>query len=593
MSWLRKGYVYSFVGGALVVWALVFFLFDPLLKRAIVAAGQTAAGAKVDIDSLDTSWRKGLLEIKSIAVADRDAPMKNLFELSRAGFRLDPSALLRGKAVIREAALEGLRFNTARKTSGELPRPPEPGKLEKLIKDKIAPPGTVPSVGDVKENAAAEVDAAKLEGVKKLDEAKAKAAELESRWKGKEAEAKAIEKEARELSEQVKALGKGGSAPADVLKKAAEAKAAQDKIKALIARVDEQRTQARRDIEEAQGLLRQADELRKKDIGGLLAAAGLPSLDAQDLARRLLGAQAASRLALVMRWMRAARERAAASKAATPPPPPRRKGVDVEFPREHVYPQFLLEGAKIDGALDAFGGLGLKGGLTGFTSNPKLYGKPALLNLAGRSLGGQGVSLAGRLDQQADPVGVTLEFSGSGFPLAGATLGDGQVGAELREGLGAARGRLSCAGDLWTGEITFTASKVSLEPKVSLGGTAGALVSDALRSLPGFEVKVSVAGREDDLKLGFSSNAGDAVAAAMRKAVSAQLETQRKALEAKVDALYAGKRRELEARTEELRKKALAPLDAQREALDRQLKEAISKAVGQPKIPQLDKLFRR
>jgi len=375
VSWLRKGYVYPFVGGAAIVWLLVLFLFDLLLERAIVAGGQAAAGAKVEIGSLDTGWRRGSLELSRIAVADRDEPMKNLFELSRAGFKLDPSALLRGKAVIREAALEGLRFGTARKTSGKLPRQPPPGKLEKLVRDKIAPPGTIPTVSGVKENVAQEVDAAKLEGVRKLDEAKAKAKEIEDRWKGKEAEAKALEKEGKGIAEQVKALGKGGSAPQDILRKAAEAKAAQDKLKALIARVDEQRAQARKDLEEAQGLLRQADELRKKDLGGLLAAAGLPSLDAQDLARRLLGAQAASRIALVMGWMRAARERAAASKAAAPPPPKRRRGVDVEFPREHAYPQFLLEGAKIDGAVDAFGGsLGLEGLLTGVTSNPKLYG---------------------------------------------------------------------------------------------------------------------------------------------------------------------------------------------------------------------------
>jgi hypothetical protein len=47
VSWLKKGPLLALLGGALVCWALVHFLFDPLLKRALIAGGQAAAGAKV------------------------------------------------------------------------------------------------------------------------------------------------------------------------------------------------------------------------------------------------------------------------------------------------------------------------------------------------------------------------------------------------------------------------------------------------------------------------------------------------------------------------------------------------------------------
>ena len=45
----------------------------------------------------------------------------------------------------------------------------------------------------------------------------------------------------------------------------------------------------------------------------------------------------------------------------------------------------------------------------------------------------------------------------------------------------------------------------------------------------------------------------------------------------------------------EMTKKVLAPLDAQRSALDKQLQDAVKKAVGGSglKLPGLDKLFRR
>ncbi|MDD5304059.1 MAG: hypothetical protein PHS14_13240, partial [Elusimicrobia bacterium] len=275
-----------------------------------------------------------------------------------------------------------------------------------------------------------------------------------------------------------------------------------------------------------------------------------------------------------------------------PPPPQRRAGVNIEFPRAHAYPQYLLENARITGTLDGVmgGALDLKGVLDGVTSNPKLYGKPATLTLAGKSASGPAVTLAGRLDQQKDPVGVALDFTGQGFSLAGTSLGDGEVGGTLTAGAAKLRGHIASAGDEWTGEVFVEASGVVLEPKVALSGAAGALVADALKSLTGFHVRVGISGREDDLKLAFSSNAGEAVAAAMRKAVSGQLEAQKKILEGKLAALYGSKPADAQASVDGLSAKLLGPLDAQKGALNKQLSDAAGKAFrGQG----LDKLFKR
>ncbi len=585
MNWVKKGPVLGTLGAFLLLWALVFFFFDPVLKSALIAGGQAAAGAKVEIGSVRSKWTAGTLEISRVAVADREQPMKNLVELSRIAFQLDVSAAVRGKGVVREAALEGLRVGTERRTSGKLGNPPPPSAVSLAIQKQIAPAKS--AAIEVKSNAVGEVDAAKLQGLKKFDEAKAKSKEIEDRWKGKADEAKAIEKEAREIADQFKSIGGN-----DVLKKAQAAAQAQQRLKALIARVDAQKAQAQKDIAEAQALVKEADELRKKDLNGLLSAAGLPTLDSQDLARRLLGAQTASRLTTALKWMRLAREKAAARKAASPPPPAaRRAGVNIEFPRAHSYPQYLLENAKITGTLDGVtgGALDLKGVLDGVTSNPKLYGKPATLTLAGKSASGPAVSLNGRLDQQNDPVGVSLEFSGQGFSLAGTTLGDGEVGGALTAGSAKLHGRLSSAGDEWSGEILVEATGVKVEPKVSLGGTAGALVADALKSLNGFNVRVGISGREDDLKLAFSSNAGEAIAGAMRKAVSGQLEAQKKVLEGKLAALYGGKDRDAQASVNGLTAKLLGPLDAQKGALNKQLQDAAGKALGGVR---LDRLFK-
>lgn len=585
MSWFKKGPLLGFGGGFLVCWLLVVLFFDPVLKRALEKGGGAANGARVEVASLKTKWLAGTLELKGLEVADRSEPMKNLVVASRAGFRLDTSALVRGKAVVREAAIEGLRFGTARKTSGVLSAVP-PSGLEKAVLDKIAPVKTasLAQAAQVKGNASTEVDAAKLAGLKKLDDAKAKIKEIEARWAAKAGEAKEIEAEAKKLAEDAKALGGGGS-PADILRKVAEGQKLADRVKALTARVEASRDQARKDIAEAQALVKEADELRKKDLNGLLAEAGLPTLDSSDLARRLLGAQTAGRLATAMKWMKLAREKASARKAAVPPPPARRAGVDIEFPRAHSYPQFLLEGAKLSGSLDgAVGGADadLAGLLNGVTSNPKLYGKPATLDLTGRSAKGPALKLAARLDQQDEPVGVSATFEGSGFPLAGAALGDGEVGGALTGGSARVRGSLALKGEEWSGEVLVEATGVSLEPKVSLTGPAGAMAADALKSMNAFNVKIGISGREDDLKLAFTSNVGDLLAGAMKKAFAGQLEGRRKELEAKLAGLYGGKDKDARSAADGLTGKILGPLDQQKAGLDRLLKDALGKSANKP-----------
>src|SRR5207302_8975841 len=111
---------------------------DPVLKFALVKAGQAAAGAKVEISSLKTKWLAGTLELRGIKVADKNQPMKNLVEFSRAAFALDVGQALRGKGVVREAALEGLRIGTPRRTSGALRKQP-PSGLEAAVEKSIAP----------------------------------------------------------------------------------------------------------------------------------------------------------------------------------------------------------------------------------------------------------------------------------------------------------------------------------------------------------------------------------------------------------------------------------------------------------------------
>ncbi len=585
MIWLKKGALVRLAGGFAVLWSATFLAFDPALKWSLKRAGRAAAGAKVDITSVKSKWLRGTLEVKGLAVADKNSPMKNVVEAARLGFALDVGAALRGKAVVREAAVEGLRFGTARAVSGALPHPPPPSKLERALEEQLASSAAAALGGapDVRANAAATIDAAKLAGLKKLDEVKAKAKEIEDRWKGKQAEAQDIAKQARQAADDLKSLGGGGN----LLTKAQKAEETRKKLKDLVARVDAQRAQAKKDLAEIQDLYKQADELRSKDVNGLLSAAGMPTLDSQDLSRRLLGAPAAARLSTALHWMRWAREKAAARRKSAassfPARPARRKGLDIEFPRAHAYPRFLLENAKLAGSLDqALMGrdLAVSGVLSGVTSNPSLYGKPATLALSGASSSGESATLTGELDQQNDPVGIDVKFEGAGFSLAGASVGDDEIGGTLSGGQAKAAGELRSDGDEWRGDVSVEASGVTLEPKVKMSGIAGEAVREALKSIDKLSVRIGISGKESDLKLSFSSNLGGVLAEAMKKAFAGQFAARRKAVETQISGLYEQKLKDARGATDGLSSKILGPLDLQKSVLDKQLQDTLKKSLG-------------
>ena len=113
---------------ALVILVALLFRFglDPLLKWAIVAGGESALGAKVELvggrhptarrpDRAQPVWLSPI-PIRRCAI---------FMQADRAHLYLDTDALLHKRLVIRDGNLSGLQFDTDRETSGELAETPE------------------------------------------------------------------------------------------------------------------------------------------------------------------------------------------------------------------------------------------------------------------------------------------------------------------------------------------------------------------------------------------------------------------------------------------------------------------------------------
>ncbi len=119
-TWLRWKYVLprAAVIGAFVL--AVRFGLDPLLHWGLVAGGEAALGAKVEIAELTTSLRDGEIVVRGVAAANPSKPMRNIFESDQVQLVVDVGQLLRNRVVVHEGFIRGIRFDSPRTESGAL-----------------------------------------------------------------------------------------------------------------------------------------------------------------------------------------------------------------------------------------------------------------------------------------------------------------------------------------------------------------------------------------------------------------------------------------------------------------------------------------
>lgn len=104
----------------------VFYLFflNPLLQSSLERGLESLFGARSEVSSFNVDLFRLRIRIGDITVADRNAPMTNLFQIHRLELRLNPAAAFRGRLYIQEGRADAILFGTPRGSSGLLPGSP-------------------------------------------------------------------------------------------------------------------------------------------------------------------------------------------------------------------------------------------------------------------------------------------------------------------------------------------------------------------------------------------------------------------------------------------------------------------------------------
>lgn len=109
-----------------------------IIEKAITSAMQGIFGAKTDIAKVDFQFFNASLEINGLEQANKDSPMKNLFQIDSIKTSFNLTNLLRGKFHAENLSIEGVAIDTERKKSGELPIKPAKTTEEKQTESALS-----------------------------------------------------------------------------------------------------------------------------------------------------------------------------------------------------------------------------------------------------------------------------------------------------------------------------------------------------------------------------------------------------------------------------------------------------------------------
>lgn len=385
-SRIRWSYVLPRLVVGAVCAAVVWWGADGVVRRALIAAGQRAVGAKVEIGAVHTRLLNPEIGLKRLRVADPRHPMQNLLEADEIVLALDGNSLLRRKYVVRQGRASGLRLDTERSTSGALDWPassqrPASGGVTEALSQALRH-----TVGQQLRQWGQRLCDCAVEQIEQLETIRV-ARELARRWPPEfqrlEARVAGLCQQARALGEVFRGVGDPKQLarhpkrlledPQTLVRAASEA----DELYGQLAHLQAEVNRLAQQLQADKQALRQAEEHDRESLGRLVPPQGL---DPEGLSEYLLGPELSRQVTTVLQWVQWARQHWPRFQQGDSRQ--RHRGLDVVFAGTRKRPDWLLEQLAIDGQARVDGELWhFRGTARDLCSQPAWHGKPATFRI--------------------------------------------------------------------------------------------------------------------------------------------------------------------------------------------------------------------
>ena len=134
--------------------AVVLLFKDSLVKSALIHVLQNAAGAKTEIGFVHVGILDSVLTVKNLRVADKNNPMKNIFEAQKIEADFNLTQLLKRRFVCENLEVSGMAFATERQTSGALSKREQKKQSKRTAKAGSKKSGSIAALIEQKKDTA-------------------------------------------------------------------------------------------------------------------------------------------------------------------------------------------------------------------------------------------------------------------------------------------------------------------------------------------------------------------------------------------------------------------------------------------------------
>ena len=509
---------FALIGGGIALFLVLFM--DGMIERGIEENGSQAAKTQIDLASLSTSLLSQAARIDGLEIANPDNNMENLLQIKNLSMDMDGTKALARKIVIDDLQATGIRLNQKRMSPAKTISSPSKSDPENQESEESGSIG-LPGLGGIDIKSPEEIlKSEKLETLEAANRAKETIKNLESKWKNKFATdldpnaLKETQKKLEKLQEKVKSGGL-----ASIPETLQEFKSLQKEIQDRISRIASLKSEFEKDVQAAKKQLAELKDLPKKDFDRLKKKYSLSADGGSNALGTLIEGPLKAKIDKA--WKAYKMLSPYLNKPKTPTKEDyqyvRGKGADVRFAQSH--PDFLLRHANLSlSLLDTE----VKGELKDLTDNPKVYGKPTVLDFqSGKNDKFDSFGLNAVIDKTGSQSKDTLKINFNGLNLQGIKS---EGAGEIKGGSANINGQLKIINenDL-NGSFKAELESVSLSIPKQDGNELANTIANSLSSINRINITVGIRGTIENYQLDIQSNLNDIISGAVKNALAGKM----------------------------------------------------------------------
>jgi uncharacterized protein (TIGR03545 family) len=505
---------------------LVLFL-DGIIKDTIEDQGSRVMKSQIDVGSLSTSLLSQSIDIGNLEIANADKLDENLVQAGRIKFDFDGGRALSKKVVIDDMQLEGLLLNRKRETPAKPYKPArEESESGKESEEKSSSSFGMPQGFDFKNPK----DILKNETLETLEVVKKTRGDLEAlktKWQT-QVDQQLSKESLAQIQQRIKDLqakGKNLKDPMAIQSITTEIQALRKDIQTRIDTVKNFKKDLEADVRQARKLASQIKGLPQKDFDRLRKKYSLDLKGGTGLVSKLVSGPLKTKIDKAWGYYKQISPYLKSDPDSKSEPKPekmeRGKGQFIKFASPNPFPDFLIRQAKL--SMNVWE-QDVKGDFQGLTNDPKVYGKPFNLNLAGSQNDAfKQFKLKLVLDRTRAEAADILETQVDSLKIKPVPLGDW---ATLTQGFADISGKIDIQNEQNAkGDFTVKVHGASFAQAGETTNEMSRVLGKVLKSINQFYIRGVVNGTPDAYTLSIKTDLDDILAKSVRKIFDEKIKT--------------------------------------------------------------------